>query len=139
MKFDEMVNDLLEQNTVDESWKHKLAMGAAALGMMGGHVKGSDEGMSPKQIEAHRRIAAAEALAKGQKPAPKYSESDNSPEAQAYRARMKRIAAAEAIAKGETPAPKYDVSDNSPEAQAYRARMKRIEAGYRLANPDKYK
>lgn len=98
MEFDKLVNQLLEQNTFEESWKHKLAIGAAALGLAGGHVKGADEGPSPRQQEAQRRIAAGFAIAKGETPAPKFRPDDQSPEAKAYRIRMAKLEAAKKIA-----------------------------------------
>lgn len=94
MRFDKLIDELLEQNTVEENWKHKLAIGAAALGLAGGQLKAD-----APQTETQRRIAAAEAIAKGEKPAPRYKDSDQSPEAKKYRERMKRIEAAERLSK----------------------------------------
>jgi hypothetical protein len=93
MRFDKLVDELLEQNTVEENWKRKLAIGAAALGLAGGHVKADTP-----QSETQRRVAAAEALAKGEKPAPRYKDSDQSPEAKKYREHTKKIEAAKRLA-----------------------------------------
>jgi len=94
MKFDKLVNQLLEQNTVEESWKHKLAIGAAALGLAGGSLKAGEP------TETQRRIAAAEKLAKGEEPAPRYKDSDQSPQAKKYREHMKKIEAAKRLSEG---------------------------------------
>jgi hypothetical protein len=92
MKFDNLVEELLAQNTLEENWKRNLAMGAAALGMMGGQVKAGEP------TEPQRKIAAAEALAQGKTPAPRYKDSDQSPEAKRYRENMKKIEAAKRLA-----------------------------------------
>lgn len=118
MNYDQRVNELLIQYTLEENWKRKLGLGAAALGAgamaLAGGLKdkpqpSSGGGYSSKQpqqtevskspmmdkAERLRRIAAAEALLKGEDPAPRYSKDDNSPEAQRYHRNMKRIKAAE--------------------------------------------
>ena len=105
MRFDELVDELLQQNTVEENWKHKLAMGAAGLaagfGLGAGALKSdTQKPMPPKQTETQRRIAAAEKLSKGEEPAPRYKTSDQSPAAKKYRENMKKIEAAERLSKG---------------------------------------
>jgi hypothetical protein len=118
MNYDQRVNELLIQYTLEENWKRKLGLGAAALGAgamaLAGGLKdkpqptsgGGYSSKQPQQTEVSkspmmdkaerlRRIAAAEALLKGKDPAPRYSMDDNSPEAQRYHRNMKRIKAAE--------------------------------------------
>lgn len=51
----------------------------------------------PYQSETQRRIAAAEALAEGRNPEPRYAASDSSPAAQRYHTNMKKIEAAERL------------------------------------------
>jgi len=93
MKFDNLVEELLAQNTLEENWKRNLAMGAAALGLAAGTAKAD-----APQTETQRRTAAAEAIAQGKTPAPRYKDSDQSPEAKKYRENMKKIQAAKRLA-----------------------------------------
>lgn len=101
MNFDTLVNELLEQNTVDESLRRKLGMAAAGLGLLSGSLKAADPAEDAAKERA-RRIQAAELLAQGKSVSelpPKYAENDQSPKAKAYRERMKRIKAAEELSK----------------------------------------
>ena len=52
----------------------------------------------PYQSETQRRIAAAEALAAGRNPEPRYAANDSSPAAQRYHANQKKIEAATRLA-----------------------------------------
>jgi hypothetical protein len=92
MKFDELVDHFLEQNSLEEN--RTLKSIGTALGLLG---TGLGSAAAGEPTPTQKRIAAAEALAAGKEPAPKYKESDKSPEAQAYRARMKRIEAAKKL------------------------------------------
>jgi hypothetical protein len=108
MKFDDLVNELLEQNTLDESLMQKIgkfATGATmAASLLGGSAQAADS--TPAETAAKekaRRYQVADLLAKGKSVSelpPKYAENDQSPEAKAYRIRMKKIEAAEKFAKG---------------------------------------
>jgi hypothetical protein len=122
MNYDQRVNELLIQYTLEENWKRKLGLGAAALGAgamaLAGGLKDKQQPSSgsgyrskePQQTEVSkspmmdkaerlRRIAAAEALSQGKDPAPRYSKDDNSPEAQRYHRNMKRIEAAKRLSQ----------------------------------------
>ena len=114
MRFDKLVEELLEKNTIEESsWKQKLGMGAAAGAALLGFGAGAlNKGGKPKETPQRKITAAAE---------PTQTET------------QRRIAAAEAMSKGKTPAPRYKDTDQSPEAKKHRANMKKIEAAQRLS------
>jgi len=113
MRFDKLVEELLEKNTIEESsWKQKLAIGAttgaAILGFGAGGTKEKPPEIpqkitaaaaKPTQTETQRRIAAAEAMSKGQTPAPRYKDTDQSPKAKKYRDNMKKIEAAKRLSQ----------------------------------------
>ena len=102
MNFDVLVNELLEQNRLDEDWKRKVAMVGAGLSLLGGSLKGAEPAQDAARAERARRIQAAEMLAQGKSVSElpsKYAENDQSPQAKAYRERMKRIKAAEELSK----------------------------------------
>jgi hypothetical protein len=151
MNYDQRVNELLIQYTLEENWKRKLGLGAAALGAgamaLAGGLKdkqkpssgGEYRSKQPQQTEVSkspmmdkaerlRRIAAAEALSKGEEPAPRYSKEDQSPQAKRYHEVMRRIEAGKAISQGKDYTPRYSKDDNSPEAQRYHRNMQRIKA-----------
>ena len=114
MRFDKLVEELLEKNTIEESsWIQKLGTGAAAgaalLGFSAGGLKEKPTetpkrkitaAAEPTQTETQRRIAAVEAMSKGKTPAPRYKDTDQSPEAKKYRDNMKKIEAAQRLSQG---------------------------------------
>jgi hypothetical protein len=97
MRFDKIVEELLEKNTIEEDWKdwkRKLAIGVTAAKLFTGDADATEP------TETQRRIAAAEAISKGETPKSRYKDSDQSPEAKKYRSNMKKIEAAQRLSQG---------------------------------------